>query len=523
LTMHQAGRKRVLIVNCYLDETRRDVARAGKVPQTIGPLFLAGWFHPDRWDIRLHNEHSDGPLEDEALLGWPDLVVLTGLTTSLDRLRQITAYVRSLNPRVVVVGGGHVARAFPSYCATFLDVVCQGDVEEIGDVIAGLYGPDYAAGEMGFRYDLAPWIGRVGYVESTRYCNFKCDFCILTAEGRRYQPHGLDFFRRQLAALGQRRILAFVDNNFYGSDRKSYEARLEVIREAWQAGQFKYWVALVTGDFFLDDRNVTRARENGCRGLFSGVESFDPDWVADHNKRQNGGKAPVELIRSCLEQGVIFTYGLILDIYTRPIAEIRRELEFVLGCDEITLPGFLSLPIPYPGTPYFYRALDAGTLLPGTRIRDLDSTTITATPLDPMAEAVGFVRDLQSMRGYRTKVLRHGLRFARRYRRHLSAEQLGLCLANGALLCAPLLATLPSRVGSATGARTYVSTTEPLDRVYRPAFRVAGQYASHFHPTFLTDADGGLSEAISEDVLRGRSGARQATATPVVLQAATRH
>lgn len=94
MTTHQSGRKRVLIVNCYLDETRRDVARAGKIPQTIGPLFLAGWFHPDRWDIRLHNEHSDGPLEDEALLGWPDLVVLTGLTTSLDRLRQIPAYVR---------------------------------------------------------------------------------------------------------------------------------------------------------------------------------------------------------------------------------------------------------------------------------------------------------------------------------------------------------------------------------------------------------------------------------------------
>jgi hypothetical protein len=515
-------RKRVLIVNCYVDETRRAVARSGKVPQTVGPIFLAGWFHPDRWEIRLHNEHSNGPLEDRALLGWADLVVLTGLTTAIDRLRQITAYARTLNPRVVVVGGGHVARAFPRYCASFLDVVCQGDVEEIAEVITGLYGPGHAADTMLFRYDLAPWIGRVGYVESTRYCNFKCDFCVLTAEGRRYQPHPIDFFRRQLEALGPRRIMAFLDNNFYGSDRRSYEARLEVLRETWRAGQFKYWVALVTGDFFLDQGNVARARDAGARGFFSGVESFDPDWIASHNKRQNGGQAPVELIRGCLEQGVIFTYGLILDIYTRPIAEIRRELEFVLGCDEITLPGFLSLPIPYPGTPHFYRALDAGTLLPATRVRDLDSTTITSTPLDPMPDAIAFVRDLQSMRGYRAAILRHGLGFARRYRRQLPAEQMGICLANGALICAPLLATLPGRIGPAPAPRTFVSTTEPLDRVYRPAFPVASRYASHFQPTFLTDADGGLSAAIGEDVLAARPGIRQPPAAPVVLQSAVR-
>ena len=30
----------------------------------MGPLFLAGGFNPDRWEIRLYNEHSHGTLED---------------------------------------------------------------------------------------------------------------------------------------------------------------------------------------------------------------------------------------------------------------------------------------------------------------------------------------------------------------------------------------------------------------------------------------------------------------------------
>lgn len=65
--------------------------------------------------------------EDEGLLGWSDLLVLTGLITSVDRMRQVAAYSRTRNPRVVV-SGDHAARALPSHCASFLDYVCFGDV-----------------------------------------------------------------------------------------------------------------------------------------------------------------------------------------------------------------------------------------------------------------------------------------------------------------------------------------------------------------------------------------------------------
>ena len=95
--------QRALIVNCYADETRLPVARRHKVPNTLGPVFLAGGLHPRQWHIRLHNEVSDGPLEDEALLGWPDLLVLTGLITSVDRMRQVAAYAREWFWRAPVI------------------------------------------------------------------------------------------------------------------------------------------------------------------------------------------------------------------------------------------------------------------------------------------------------------------------------------------------------------------------------------------------------------------------------------
>lgn len=491
-------------MNCYADETRRAVRRTGKVPQTLAPAFLAGGFNAERWELRLHNEHVDGPLADAALLGWADVLVLTGLTTSIDRMRMLTAYARTLNPEVLVVGGGHVARAFPVFCATFLDVVCQGDAEEIGDVIAGHFGPAYAAERFSPRIDLVHWMGRIGYAESTRYCNFKCSFCVLTAEHRRFSAHPLDAFREQLKAVGPRQYVIFIDNNFYGSSRSSFLERLAVVKDRWKAGQFLGWAALVTGDFFAKPENLALVKDAGCIGLFSGVESFSTEWTSFVDKRQNLGHSPVEMIRGVLEAGMIFEYGVILDIYERSIADIRREIEFMLERDDITLPAFMSLPIPFPGTPYFYNLLDQGALLPGTKVRDLDSTTISAHPRDGIAEAARFVRDLQSMAGYRWKVARHGARFVRRWRTHLNRDQLIMGLANNLLMMSPLLGTLPSSVGARRAPRTFISSTEPLDVWYTPSMRVDARYASYFEPVMLTTASGALHGALAGDIEAAR-------------------
>jgi hypothetical protein len=330
VSSHRA-RKRALIVNCYADETRRAVRRTGKVPQSLAPAFLAGALHPAHWDIRLHNEHVDGPLEDPGLLGWPDLLVLTGLTTALDRMRQVTAYARTLNPKVMVVGGGHLARSLPAFCATFMDVVCDGDADSLRAVMADAFGASYAAEHFAPRMDLVHWMGRIGYAESTKYCNFHCSFCVLTAEHRRFASHPLDDFRRQLEGVGRRQYVIFIDNNFYGSNRASFLDRLAVVKEAWQRGQFRGWAALVTGDFFARPENLQAVKDAGCIGLFSGVESFSTEWTSFVDKRQNLGQSPVELIRTVLDAGMIFEYGVILDIYERTIDDLRRELEFMLA------------------------------------------------------------------------------------------------------------------------------------------------------------------------------------------------
>jgi hypothetical protein len=494
------GRKRVLIVNAYFDELRRG-ARPFSVPTAMGPVQLAGALDPDRCEIRLYNEQHSGPLNDPALLGWPDLLVLTGLTSSFDRMLQLTAYARSQNLDVVVAAGGPAIRALPKLAASYFDYVCTGDVESLADVASDAFGPSYAADVWHPRYDLATDLGRIGYVESSRYCNFHCSFCSLTAESRRYKPYSLDQVRYQLEAVGKRHTLIFIDNNFYGNDRGFFVERVKLLEDLVRGGRIRGWSALVTNDFFLDDENLRLVKRAGCQALFSGVESFDTAEVRRFRKLQNTRLPQVELIRKCLDAGLTFFYGLIFDASHRHVADMRHELELVMSMPEITLPTFATLTIPLPGTPYFRQCVDAELFLPNAKLRDLDGSTLVLRPLDPIVEVTRFLRELLRMSGWRSRAFRHASGVWWRYRRTLNRDQMLGAVARDLQLLMPsiFLASGRARRQDVAG-RTFVTTTETLDPQYTPAFRVARKYESHFKPTMLTDNAGALSEAVAADL-----------------------
>ncbi|RJR46450.1 MAG: radical SAM protein [Desulfobacteraceae bacterium] len=499
------SRKRVLIVNCYFDDMRLPVGRRTKIPQAMGPVYLAGAFSPHTCDIRLYSEMYSGPLEDEKLLSWPDMLVLTGLSNSFDRMLHLTAYARTKNRHVIVVAGGPAVRALPTLARRHFDLVCTGDVEELIPVAEETFGKEAGNPSMQPRYDLAYWMGPYGYVESSRYCNFRCSFCSLTGENRNYRKYDLDFVRRQITTLGKgRQTIIFIDNNFYGNDRSYFLARMELIRELRQEGYIRNWSALVTNDFFHNDENLLLAKEAGCIALFSGVESFDRGWLRKQRKNQNTGMGQVEMIRKCTEHGILFLYGLMLDVARRRVSDLRREIEFILGSHQISLPSYLSIVTPFPGTPHFYDCLAEKRILPNTRLRDLDTTTLSLAPLDAVQEATRFIFEIQTLRGYKGKVLRHGLGFFREYRSALTVFQMAVALGNSAMVA---LQKTPNRslhlsfLQSRNRARTHVSTTEPLDRMYTPAFRVDSRFESYFRPTFLTDGEGYLSAPVEEDLL----------------------
>lgn len=494
-----ARRRRVLVVNAYFDHHRRLGPRRKSIPQAMAPAYLAGAFARERCEVMAYNEQHSGPLTDQALLGWPDMLVLTGLTNALDRMRQLAAYARSENPRVIVVAGGPAVRAVPRYASRFFDYACEGDVEEIRDVIAEAFGPGHVAEEMFPRLDLAHWMGRYGYVETSRNCNFHCSFCSLTADGYGYRKEPVEFIRRQILAMGKRRFLIFLDNNFYGNDRSFFVGRMEMLRELYEAGHVVGWGALVTNDFFLKDENLELARRAGCRALFSGIESFDAATLRRFRKLQNTAAPQVEMIRRCLDRGIGYCYGVVLDFTSRTLAELSAEMDFIVGNPEIPLPNYFSPVIPILQTPFFHECMRKNLLLPNAKLRDFDTTTLTLRPLDPVADVAAFLRDLPTLRRYRRRLPGRVLGFVRRYHRVLPLDGLRIVLGGMLMVSSPNLSSGRYRPWRPRG-RTFVTTTEPLDALFRPAFRVARRYASYFEPTMVTDADGGLTEDLHDDL-----------------------
>ena len=492
-------RKRVLVVNVFIDEYGRTNGSPQRVPRAMGPPYLAGAFSRETCEVRLYNEQYSGALEDLDLLAWPDMLVLTGVTSGFDRMLHLTAYVRTLNEKVVVVAGGPAVRALPRLSARFFDYACVGDIEQLQSVAHEVFGAAYVADEMFPRFDLVNARGPFAYVESSRNCNFRCDFCSLTGEKGKYQTYDLNYVRRQILAAGNRKIV-FIDNNFYGNDRRYFSARIDLLGELHRERRIKGWCALVTGDFFRRAENLDLARKSGCFALFSGVESFEPEFLLANNKRQNMLVPQVEMIRDCLEAGILFVYGIMLDPCTRRLEDLRREIEFIVGTPEITLPAFFTLAIPLLGTPHFRDCLEKELFLPNVRLRDLDGVAVAMRPLDPIDEVVSFARDLPSLRGHRRDVVRHALDFLWRYKRTLSPFQLYATIMSAAFISTETFSTSRGRQSFHPGRRTYLAGSGALDPFYTPLIHLATPYRDHFRPTMVTDAAGELSQDIAEDL-----------------------
>jgi hypothetical protein len=506
-------KKRILIVNCFFDEMRFKVGRNTQIPQAMGPVYLAGAFASEACDVRLYDEMSSGPLEDEKMLSWPDMLVLTGINTAFDRMLHLTAYVRTKNPKAVIVAGGPAIRNLPNLSKQYFDYICVGDMEELQLVIEDAFDKHHVSDQMNPRYDLAYWMTPFGYVESSRNCNFKCSFCSLTGEGHGYKKYDLEFVRHQITSLGKHKDpVVFIDNNFYGNDRQYFLDRLALIKDLRKDGYIKRWSALVTNDFFYNDKNLALVKDAGCIALFSGLESFDFEWLQSVNKLQNTRIDQIEMVRKCIEQGIVFLYGTMLDVRRRHLADLRREIDFIIDHPGITLPSYLSIIVPILGTPVFYECLEAGSILPLTKLRDLESTTLCVKPLDPVDEVTKFIYDIQTLQGYKRRALQHSWKFYKRYRSCLSNFQMIVALGNAVKISCqitPSKTALPKSLRPRNRRRTHLSTTELLDKVYEPAFRVNSRYESYFKPTFLTDENGEITRELEPDIYREHSASRK--------------
>jgi radical SAM superfamily enzyme YgiQ (UPF0313 family) len=193
-------------------------------------------------------------------------------------------------------------------------------------------------------------------VEFARGCNFKCDFCSITAfhdAGQNHRPAAE--VAAEMEATGSRRFF-IVDDNIVSQPAKVRELCRELI--PLKIG----WVGQASIHIAQDDELLELMVKSGCRGVLIGMESLDPANLRDMGKGWNLSACSYEESLRRFRAHGLAVYGTFVFGYDNDDAPVvQRSVEFARE-QRLFLAAFNHL-VPFPGTPLHRRLEAEGRLL----------------------------------------------------------------------------------------------------------------------------------------------------------------
>jgi radical SAM superfamily enzyme YgiQ (UPF0313 family) len=330
--------------------------------QPLSMAVLASLMPPDVettfFDDRMESIRYDDPT---------DLVVISVETFTALRAYRIAAQFRQRGVPVIM-GGFHVT-LIPDEAQQHADAIVVGDAEPVwSEVIAnakaGRLRPHYDGRGRRELRNVRPdrtVFGRRRYqkitlVEYARGCNFRCDFCSITAFHKATQSHrpAADV-AREMEESDSRRFFV-VDDNVVSEPAKARELCREItpLRINW-VGQASIHVA-------QDDELLAMMARSGCRGVLIGMESINQDNLRAMGKDWNTAQASyAESLQQFRKHGLA-VYGTFVFGYDHDDWHVVRESVAFAREHKLFLAAFNHL-VPFPGTPLYSRLRAQGRLL----------------------------------------------------------------------------------------------------------------------------------------------------------------
>lgn len=372
-----------------MDYYRKGKKTRGIVQPLIGP-YIAGLLPPDV-EVQMINETWEDPDWSQDY----DLLFISSLHSDFDRARQISHYWRRRGARTIF--GGNMASNYSHLCQPYFDSVVVGDPEGtvpqifqdfLHDKLEPLYvSPAYDASRVPVpRFDLLAGKHPIPLsLEATRGCPFRCDFCALTGLGTRFHTRPVEMVVRDIRK-GQRmlhgkvpsykiRQVSFVDNNIGGDPNY-----LKELCEALTPLKI-YWGSSVTYNVASDQDAIKMLLRSGCRFLYIGLESFNPEALADMNKSHNAAEKMRSLLEYCRKSGLLIVAGLMVSPVVDDCTYLQSIPQHLEECG-LHLPSYISFECPIPGTPNFTRLAEEKepAFLPNALLRDFNGYTLTVMP-----------------------------------------------------------------------------------------------------------------------------------------------
>ncbi len=325
----------------------------------LGLLTVAGML-PKDWNKRL----VDLNVRDltDADIQWADYVFISGMAVQRESAHVVTARCKAAGKKII--GGGPL---FSGEYALFLDVdtFVLNEAETtlhklVADITAGtvkrIYrNRDYAVMSTS---PVPQWdildinqYAAMG-IQYTRGCPYDCEFCNVTALlGRNPRTKAATQIIAELDALlaaGWRGRVFFVDDNLIGNRPAVKKDLLPALVE-WQkrSGPIPFNTQLTIN--LADDKELTQLMvDAGFDQVFVGIETSDPDALAECSKGQNRNRDLNANVKTLQRAGIEVQSGFIVGFDHDTPKTFQQQVDFIQRSGIVTaMVGQLHAP---PGT-----------------------------------------------------------------------------------------------------------------------------------------------------------------------------
>ena len=225
-------------------------------------------------------------------------------------------------------------------------------------------------------------------VQFSRGCPFNCDFCNVTAllghRPRTKTAAQIIAELNSLYALGWRKSIFFVDDNFIGNKKQIKSEVLPALIE-WRKGKsgmpFSTEVSINLAD---DPVLLNLMAKAGFDTVFVGIETPNEDSLAECSKNQNKGRDLVESVKQLQRAGLQVQGGFIVGFDNDSPSIFQQQIDFIQKSGIVTaMVGLLQAPL---GTRLYERMQKEGRLINEFSGDNVDGSTniIPRMGLEPL-------------------------------------------------------------------------------------------------------------------------------------------
>ena len=329
--------------------------KAGSPP--LGLLTVAAMLPPE-WEKRLVDLNVTSLTPKD--LAWADYVFISAMTVQRDAAKTVIARCKEAGISVVA-GGPLFTMEYEQFPEVDHFVLNEAELTLplfLEDLANGCPQHIYATSEYPDIHETPTplwWLADLKQYESvsiqfSRGCPFNCDFCNVTALlGHRPRTKTTEQIIAELDslyALGWRKSIFFVDDNFIGNKKQIKTKLLPALIE-WRKGKVGMRFSTEASINLADDPEllnlITKA---GFDTVFVGIETPNIDSLTECNKSQNKGRDLIESVKRMQRAGLQVQGGFIVGFDNDPPSIFQQQVDFIQKSGVVTaMVGLLQAPL----------------------------------------------------------------------------------------------------------------------------------------------------------------------------------